>query len=169
MTSKKSEIMTILTTNFAEKLNPVILRPGRLDAVISLRAPSDAAVQRLLRAYAGKLLPEDADVSKAGRELSGQIPASIRECVERAKLGMIGRQAKSLSDEDLVVAAQTMKNHLALLNKKAEVEQTPANMLAEGLKGVIMNGRGEKIDLVPGLRAMASRIEDQVDEIRERV
>ena len=34
--SKNSEIMTILTTNHVEKIQPVILRPGRLDAVISL-------------------------------------------------------------------------------------------------------------------------------------
>ena len=169
VTSKRSEIMTILTTNFAEKLNPVILRPGRLDAVISLRAPSAAAVQRLLRAYAGDLLPEDADVSKAGKELEGQIPASIRECVERAKLGMIGREAKSLSDDDLVVAAKTMKNHLALLNKDTTKAQTAADKLAEGLNGVIMNGRGDKIDLVPGLKSIAHQIQDQVDEIRERV
>ena len=91
--SKRSEIMTILTTNFADKLDLAMVRPGRLDAVISLRAPSDEAVARLLRAYAGNLLAGDAQVDGAARELSGQIPASIRECVERAKLGMIGRRA----------------------------------------------------------------------------
>src|SRR5262249_22003547 len=42
--SKSSKIMTILTTNFADKLDKAMVRPGRLDAVISLRAPSDAAV-----------------------------------------------------------------------------------------------------------------------------
>ena len=89
--SKRSEIMTILTTNFVEKIDKVILRPGRLDAVISLRAPTDEAVKRLLRVYAGTLLDDTANVDLAAHELSGQIPASIRECVERAKLGMIGR------------------------------------------------------------------------------
>lgn len=143
--SKRTEIMTILTTNFVEKLNPVILRPGRLDAVISLRAPTDEAVQRLLRAYAGKLLETNADLTQAGKELSGQIPASIRECVERAKLGMIGRGDTKLSDMDLVVAAQTMKNHLALLNKDQKV-QTTAEKLAESLHEVVGNGTGEALN-----------------------
>lgn len=160
--SKRSEIMTILTTNFAEKLNPVILRPGRLDAVISLRAPSAEAVKRLLKAYAGNLLPEGTDVSAAGRELSGQIPASIRECVERAKLGMIGRKSDTLSDDDLVVAAKTMKNHLALLNKDTTKTVTPAEQLAQGLNAVIMNGRGEKIDLVPNMQVLIDEIHNQV-------
>lgn len=154
--SKRSEIMTILTTNFAEKLNPVILRPGRLDAVISLRAPTKDAVERLLRNYAGKLLDDKANVSKAADELKGQIPASIRECVERAKLGMIGRGDDKLADADLVIAAQTMKNHLALLNKE-DKKKTDAEQLAESLSKVVHNGRGEKIDLIP---EMAQTIQD---------
>lgn len=156
--SKKSEIMTILTTNFADKLNPVILRPGRLDAVISLRAPSAEAVKKLLKMYAGKLLADDADVSGAGHELSGQIPASIRECVERAKLGMIGRGDTKLADRDLVIAAQTMKNHLALLNKDNKAPSN-AEVLADTLHKVITNGSAEVL----------KDVQSRVIEIENRV
>src|SRR5512143_820744 len=159
--SKRAEIMTILTTNFVEKIDPVILRPGRLDAVISLRAPTDAAVERLLRVYAGNLLSADANVQGAAHELSGQIPASIRECVERAKLGMIGRGANKLSDLDLVIAAKTMKNHLALLNRDVK-KPTAAERLAESLQEVVLNGRGEKIDLVPAIQELVERIGERV-------
>lgn len=159
--SKRAEIMTILTTNFVEKIDPVILRPGRLDAVISLRAPTDAAVERLLRVYAGKLLPDESNVAGAAHELSGQIPASIRECVERAKLGMIGRGATKLSDLDLVIAAKTMKNHLALLNRDVK-KPTAAERLAESLQEVVLNGRGEKIDLVPDIREIVSSLDERV-------
>jgi transitional endoplasmic reticulum ATPase len=146
--SKRSDIMTILTTNFADKLNPVILRPGRLDAVISLKAPDQETVKRLLVHYAAKLLPDKADLSASAKELAGQIPASIRECVERAKLGMIGRGDTKLSDRDILIAAQTMKNHLALLNRDQTVK-TDAQVLAETLHKVVNNGTGvalEKID-----------------------
>lgn len=134
--SKRSEIMTILTTNFAEKLNPVILRPGRLDAVISLRAPSPKAVQGLLRMYGGNLIAADELLENAGIELAGQIPATIRECVDRAKMSMIGRGDRKLRDGDLVVAAQTMKNHLNLLNRKV-AEETQAEKLASALRNVV--------------------------------
>lgn len=145
--SKRSEIMTILTTNFAEKLNPVILRPGRLDAVISLRAPDKETAKRLIRFYAGSLIAEDEDLSFAAHELDGQIPASIRECVERAKLGMVGRQDDKLSNKDILVAAQTMKNHLALLNKK-DSEQSEADKLASSLKNVIGNGTAKTLEVI---------------------
>lgn len=154
--SKRAEIMTILTTNFVENLNPVILRPGRLDAVISLRAPDAETVQKLLRFYAGDLLPDDAALDGAGKELAGQIPASIRECVERAKLGMIGRGDKKLSDRDIVIAAQTMKNHLALLNRKSQEESEPEK-LAKSLKAVIGNGAD----------AHFGRIEQGVDDLKD--
>lgn len=137
--SKNAEVAVILTTNFVEKLDKVILRPGRLDAVISLRAPAAKTVERLIRHYGRELVPEKASLSRAGRELAGQIPASIRECVERAKLAMIGRGDTTLSDSDLVVAAQTMKNHLALLND-VRGERSDAEQLADSLQKVVGNG-----------------------------
>jgi ATPase family associated with various cellular activities (AAA) len=143
--SKRSEIMTILTTNFAENLNPVILRPGRLDAVISLRAPDADTVKKLIRFYAGSLLQKDADLSGSAKELAGQIPASIRECVERAKLGMIGRNDVTLSDLDIMISAQTMKNHLALLNRD-DKEKSEPEKLAESLKNVIGNGSSKILE-----------------------
>ena len=135
--SKNSEIMTILTTNHVDKIQPVILRPGRLDAVISLKAPTQEAVARLLRAYAGNLLPLGSSVDDASVELSGQIPATIRECVERAKLGMIGRGDVVLNDSDLTTAAQTMKAHLALLNRNT-AKETDAEGLARTLRAVVV-------------------------------
>jgi hypothetical protein len=166
--SKTAKVMTILTTNFVEKLNPVILRPGRLDAVISLRAPTQDAVEKLLRMYAGKLLVSDTDIKAASKELAGQIPASIRECVERAKLGMIGREDTKLSDSDLVTAAKTMKNHLALLNKDNK-KQSNAEKLAESLHAVVSNDHGndEKLDGIEGLiRQNASLCDDMDDDVK---
>jgi transitional endoplasmic reticulum ATPase len=131
--SKSSEVMVILTSNHADKLNPVILRPGRLDAVISLKAPDAPTVKKLIRHYAKGLLEEDSTLDRPASELDGQIPASIRECVERAKLGMIGRNADKLSDSDLHIAALSMKAHLALLNRD-QVKPSEADTLFEAIK-----------------------------------
>lgn len=156
--SKRTELMVILTTNHADKLNPVILRPGRLDAVISLRAPDAETVQRLIRFYAGKLLDADADLIGSSKELDGQIPASIRECVERAKLGMIGRGDTKLADLDVLISAQTMKNHLALLYKD-DNKETDADRLAESLRSVVRNGSDKTLE----------KIKIQVDDIHSNV
>jgi ATPase family associated with various cellular activities (AAA) len=172
--SKRSEIMTILTTNFVDKLNPVILRPGRLDAVISLRAPNASTVEKLLHLYGAGLVPVDADLTAAGEALAGQIPASIRECIERAKLSMIGRGAEALSGSDLVTAAELMKNHLALLNRKV-AEITPAEKLADGLRQVLANvevnmeDTDTVVNYVQSLRGQAARTHSKVLQIHEKV
>lgn len=156
--SKSAKIMTILTTNFVEKLDTVILRPGRLDAVISIRAPNADTVQKLIRHYAKGLLADGETLEGAGKELKGQIPASIRECVERAKLAMVGRRANTLADADLVVTAQTMKNHLALLNKD-KGEPSLGDELVRNLREVVGDhpGGGNERDL-----------SEQITEVSER-
>src|SRR5882724_1353283 len=156
--SKRTEIMVILTSNHADRLNPVILRPGRLDAVISLRAPDAETVTKLIRFYAGKLISANIDLSSSSKELEGQIPASIRECVERAKLGMIGRGDNKLSDSDILISGQTMKNHLALLNKD-DNKKTDADKLAESLRNVVRNGSDKTLE----------KIQEQVDDIHSNV
>jgi hypothetical protein len=161
--SKTAEIMTVLTTNFAEKLNPVILRPGRLDAVISLRAPGAETAERLVRHYSAGLIHEETDLTEVGAALAGQIPASIRECVERAKLGMIGRGDRFLLKQDLIVAADTMKNHLALLNGE-KAKESDGDKLAKSLKSVLINGGEDRLKRVENELRDANSTIDQVDQ-----
>ena len=105
--------------------------------MISLRPPNADTVKRLISYYAGVLLPASVTLHEAGKELKGQIPASIRECVERAKLSMISRgESESLSERDLITAAKTMKNHLSLLNHKPVV-LSAADRLASALVEVL--------------------------------
>lgn len=146
--SKDSEVMSILTTNFVERLDPSIVRHGRFDAIIPVHAPEQPqTIEKLIRVYARELIAPAASLTDACKALAGLIPASIRECVERAKLAMIGRRANSLADSDLVVATQTMKNHLALMNKE-QVTETDAERLAASLKAVVGNGDASQMDEV---------------------
>ncbi len=142
--NKTSEIMTVLTTNFVDTINPSILRPGRLDAIISLRAPTAEACQRLIRYYAGNLLQKNITLAEAGKTLEGMIPASVRECVDRAKLGMVSRRDTKLVEGDLIIAAQSMKHHMELLNPKPALPNQ-AEVLASSLKNVV-NGHNETIE-----------------------
>src|SRR6202000_3403134 len=56
--SKNTEIMLVLTTNEVQNIHPAMLRPGRLDALLTLDYPDSEAVGRLIRHYSGDLLPE---------------------------------------------------------------------------------------------------------------
>lgn len=137
--SKDMEMMVVLTTNFIENIDRALLRPGRFDAVISIQPPDASTAERLVRAYARDLLASGADLSKVGEAISGQIPATIREVVERAKLSMLTDNRTHISSEDLYISAIGMRRHMALLEPKAE-EKSPAEVLYDAFKGMIIEG-----------------------------
>jgi transitional endoplasmic reticulum ATPase len=124
--TKGSEIIIVLTTNFIEKIPAGIVRPGRIDTLISFVPPDAEAAARLVKHYAGSLLDENADMQIIGEAIQGNIPAVIREIVERAKLFGLSRDSVNgghiedglvLTTEDIVLSAKGMQQHLALLNK----------------------------------------------------
>lgn len=113
--TKNSQVITVLTTNHVEKLDRAMLRPGRLDAVITVRPPEAEAVERLVRLYGRGLVAADEDLTAVGEALAGNIPATIREVVERSKLAMVGAGRDSVTAEDLLLAGKGMERHLSLL------------------------------------------------------
>lgn len=126
---KSSNIIVVLTTNFMHNINPAMLRPGRLDAVIEVTPPDAEAVTRLIRLYAGEAVPHDVDLTAVGEELKGQIPAVVAEVVKRAKLAQLkstflGDLVTNLTSEALLESAKTMTGQLKLLEPK-EVQKVP--------------------------------------------
>jgi transitional endoplasmic reticulum ATPase len=141
--SKGHEVLCIFTTNHVEKIEPAMLRAGRLDAVITVLPPDEKAAERLVRSYSSGLLAPSENLKAACKELRGQIPAFIREVVERAKLFAISRledgQALSLSAEDIRIAAVGMKRHFALVNRPKTRALTGGDKLALALVDVLGN------------------------------
>lgn len=135
--TKKQEVMVVLTTNHVEKINPAMLRPGRLDAVISVRPPDKEAVQRLLRLYGRGLIPKEEDLSSVGKKLEGLIPALIREVVERSKLSAINRLADGETLEifqtDLLAATETMIAQNKLVNPNVKPEPHPLQLFGAAM------------------------------------
>ena len=131
-------VMTVLTTNFVEQIDRALLRPGRLDAVVSIDAPDAETVGRLIRLYGAELLAADVGLEQAGEILQGQIPATVAEVVKRAKLAMLTEDREALSEADLVTAAESMKRHLALL-EGIKPPRSKGDILAECLREVILD------------------------------
>lgn len=145
--SKNAKVITVLTTNHVEKIQPVMLRPGRLDAVISLETPDAETVKRLIHVYGAGLVSKDADLDPVARLLAGagQIPATIREVVERSKLAMIAEGEKEVSGEALLVTAESMTAHLKLLNEPKN-EPTDAEKLYTAFSSMIAKAAGGDYD-----------------------
>lgn len=165
--SKGSEVITILTSNDVKGINRAMLRPGRLDAIISVQAPDAKAAQKLIRLYSRGLIADDVDLSAAGTELKGQIPATIREVVERSKLYAISREKSgkiTLTCDDLVHSARGMKQHLELMspNKEAPLSVYEKTGLAFGdLVAHAVKGNG--------LYEAATKAKENTQELLDRL
>lgn len=139
--TKSAEVMVVLTTNHLELFNRAALRPGRLDAVISVSAPDAEAVKRLLYGYASGKIESGADLTAVCEKLANAetIPAVIREVVERAKLGAL-RHATStdvkLRADDLMVATNAMMAHLSLVREEQEDTRETGEKIADSIQSL---------------------------------
>lgn len=143
--TKGANIITVLTTNDLNSINPAMLRPGRLDAVIDVTPPDSEAAQKLVRLYGGDLVRPETDLTKAGELLAGHIPATIAEVVKRAKLAQMrlqpaGTPVEHLSEEALIEASATMKAQTDLLYARANAKKevpTIDSVLAAAVKSQV--------------------------------
>lgn len=126
---KGKDVQVVLTTNHVERINPAMIRPGRIDALIEMTPPDAEAAQKLLRVYGKGLIDAKTDLTEVGKILSGHRPAMIAETVQRAKLSAATRmQADSdissfkLLSSDLEAAARSMDHHVALVDGKGSKE-----------------------------------------------
>lgn len=173
MISKTMEMMVVLTTNFIDKIDRSLLRPGRFDAVISIDAPDSKTAQRIIRSYSAGLLEDDADLSEVGEATAGMIPASIREVVERAKLAMLTEGRTFLTPEDLRISAIGMQRHMALLDPKVEVK-SPGDVFADAIKGLMLEAVTDLVVDEDGakeqtLQAIFGQLAARVRNVSEKV
>lgn len=153
--SKNAELLIVLTTNHVEEIHPAMLRPGRLDAVIRVNPPDADAAVRLVRLYGRGLIDENEDLSEVGRALAGQIPAVIREAVERAKLYQMSEMQEGdelrLTASALLGAAEDMAEQLQLLQPKAKDPRSDleklGDIIGKRIAGGIVAARDRGVDL----------------------
>lgn len=162
--TKSAKVITVLTTNYVEKIHNAMLRPGRLDAVISVTPPDGEAVSRLLRLYARDLISPEETLREVGSHLQGQIPATIREVVERSKLSMLSGGREILVENDLLIAAKGMTRHLELLNGKPEDNESDYEKFGKLFQKISGGG-----DIEGEAASIRNTVREESEEIRDTV
>ena len=157
--TKGGEVVTVFTTNHVENINPALLRMGRLDSLVEVKPPDATSAIKLVKLYGRDLFAQNADFTEVGKVLAGRIPAFIREVTERAKIAAIfrlkgGNIEGQVKVDDLLAAAEAMKNHANMLEpKRKEVKvstkhATLATELLENLcPSIISNGEEEELEV----------------------
>ncbi len=148
--TKHANIITVLTTNDLRSINPAMLRPGRLDAVIEVTPPDAKAVEKLVRFYGADTIDPNADLTAVGVLMAGNIPAVIAEMVKRAKLAQLnlqprGEKVSLISQAALIDAANTMQSQLTLLRERC-MPQTPAITLDTVFEAIVERALGDRAD-----------------------
>ena len=128
ITNKGVEILAGFTTNFVEKIQKGVLRPGRLDAVIPIGELSPEDIQRLCRVIIPENIQGNIDYAPVAEAFKGMVPAFIKEGIDRAMRYTIARnggQPGLINTEDLVDAAKGLNPQLVLMDKAQEGVKTP--------------------------------------------
>jgi transitional endoplasmic reticulum ATPase len=151
--TKDSKIITVLTTNKPEEIEPSFLRAGRIDSIIHFSEPDAATAMEFVRTFSGEFLKDDEDLSKVGEILQGLVPAFICEAVNKAKRYTIHRTGNSditgqMTAQDLELAAQSVKDHYAHLKPK---EFTPEQILAQQVKAVNRYGIEDELESIQNI------------------
>lgn len=121
--SKDSKVITVLTTNHIEQVNPAMLRPGRLDAVIMLGALDKKATIHFIEQNASKHLSGTLDADAIYTASEGYTPAFLKEAVSKAVLYSLARgEAASVTSDDIVNALVELRPQFDLMQgpKKEE-------------------------------------------------
>lgn len=139
--SKGSAMMVVLTTNDLEGITSAMLRPGRLDAIIPVGPPDGAAAAQLARQYGRGLIDPNDPLTETQKVLAGNIPAVIREAVERSKLRAIRLTPPGeklvVTDAALAFAAREMENHIKLLTPAEPDKRSETVKAADALAAAI--------------------------------
>lgn len=110
--TKGLKMLLVLTTNRVEKLHPGMLRPGRLDAVVSVGALDQDGIERLATNILGSALEQNIDWEKVAQAMDGYMPAFVKEALDRAIRYLVARGEMvdgAISTLDLVGAAEGLR------------------------------------------------------------
>lgn len=128
ISAKGAEVIAILTTNRKDKIHKGMLRPGRLDAVISINSLDEHGVERLIKAKVPADMLRVIDYGTVYEAYEGFTPAFASEAISRTMRYAIAREGKKphfLTTADFVGAAQSLRPQLELMAAADEEKTTP--------------------------------------------
>jgi transitional endoplasmic reticulum ATPase len=102
-----SDVTVIGATNRPDRIDPALLRPGRLERVIEVPMPDVDARREILRIHAaGKPLADDVDLDALADRLDGYTGSDVEAVVREAALLGIERRMTDGASEARVTAAE---------------------------------------------------------------
>lgn len=130
--NKTNGVVAMFTTNYVEKLQKGVMRPGRIDSIIHIGALDRNGVEKLIKATVKPSILGDLDYDVIYSEVRTFLPAFVKEAVDRAVRYAVSRKNGSsvftIETDDVVNAATGLKRQLDLMNNASEGDTTPVTI-----------------------------------------
>ncbi len=104
-------VIVIAASNYVDKLDPALLRPGRFDRQVLVTPPDRDGREAILRAHAkGKPLAADLDLTDVARKTTGMTGAQLANSLNEGAIiaGRAGRAAMAREDLDEALLRQSL-------------------------------------------------------------
>jgi cell division protease FtsH len=109
-------VIVIAASNYVDKLDPALLRPGRFDRQVLVAPPDRDGREAILRSHAkGKPLAADLDLTDVARKTTGMTGAQLANALNEAAIiaGRAGRSAVPREDLDEALLRQSVGSQQA--------------------------------------------------------
>ncbi len=109
-------VIVIAASNYVDKLDKALLRPGRFDRQVLVSPPDRDGREAILRAHAkGKPLGPDLDLTDVARKTTGMTGAQLANALNEAAIiaGRAGRKAIAREDLDEALLRQSVGSQQA--------------------------------------------------------
>jgi transitional endoplasmic reticulum ATPase len=162
---KGDEVMVILTTNHVDKINPAMMRPGRLDAAIPCGELDAYATEKLIRStamdmYGESKLEGELDMTAVMDAATGYTSAFITESVVKAKAYALARLTTNtnwnITSDDIVSALKELRPQYVMM--RGNVVEAEPSMDAR-MTALVEEALGRKMTDPTFLNAMSEAIE----------
>lgn len=132
-TKSRGDYMLLLSTNFISRIDPAMLRPERIDAVIQVPLPNHDTIKRLITLFSGDRL-KVTDLDAVATDLEGCTPAIIAEAVQRSIIDGLKEGNGEVTDAAIRFHASNMA-----LQKKLAVPDFRTNTIGDRLAETLYN------------------------------
>ena len=117
-------VTVIGATNRPDRIDPALLRPGRLERVIDVPMPDTAARREILAVHAGeKPVAEDIDLDGAANRLDGYTGSDIEAVVREAALLGIERRLTDETAGEVVITAEQFNSAMESVGRSVAPER----------------------------------------------
>lgn len=150
--TKNKNVITILTTNHIERIDPTFLRGKRIGSIVTLTYPDKNTAKKMIDSYlvdefGESLLEEDCDTAAQVIADNKIVPAFIAEILERVKSHLIYSGKTTVNCDDIINSVKSYKKQMEIATVNS-AKLTPVEDMVQAIKEVFPSSSKEDLKTV---------------------